>query len=502
MKAIISLPISLPHHESEGSIMSHSTSTAPGIKWHRRPTPTRPAGLAESRVTIPQELRAAFPGKKSGKPMRQLVQPLGSVTLSQAIAAHAEHRRRCEAKFAELHRLPPSARAIIAERGAEAIHRQAKQARFIAEMFQAEAQRRHSPEEVAFLIEEENTAALARPAEAASLLPDAEAHAREYETLSSAITGTLAGVNPDEATTWTVRHLVKEFLARPGIGASTIRHHRINLDSFMQHLGKAADGLASAVTPLQCSRWIDAAKRRSLQPTSIAQYVSTLQACFTFAVDRDATPVSPARKLKRPQDDRSRAQKRRGFTRAETLAMIDAAREVWQDRPAHRAALSLLITSGARRSEVVNLRVCDLIDHASAGLCVHLAAGNTGKTAAADRVVPVHPFVQAELRALAQGREPNARLFTGLSGPDHFADSIRKQIMTRAGLDQIETLAPAHSFRHAFVSETRAVPGDGDVKRYLSGHASKGDESVRDQYGEDHLPSVREFVDRMFVWLR
>ena len=55
----------------------------------------------------------------------------------------------------------------------------------------------------------------------------------------------------------------------------------------------------------------------------------------------------------------------------------------------------------------------------------------------------------------------------------------------------------AHSFRHAFIAETRSIAGEADVKHCLTGHANGGG-SERDIYGEQGLRVVREFIDRMW----
>lgn len=104
------------------------------------------------------------------------------------------------------------------------------------------------------------------------------------------------------------------------------------------------------------------------------------------------------------------------FTKDELAAIHKAAKKYANGR--YMPLINLAIVSGARRGELLALRVKDLGEH-EIRICRNLQETarsgiiiNPPKTKAGNRRVSIPPSVMAELKHLAQGKPPDALIFT------------------------------------------------------------------------------------------
>ena len=174
---------------------------------------------------------------------------------------------------------------------------------------------------------------------------------------------------------------------------------------------------------------------------------------------------------------------RRSFTDAEAATILSAALQ--EMNPVLRWVPWLCAYSGARLSEVCQLRAADVREIEGIWCMVIDREAGSVKTASSERVIPLHDAVLdagflAYVRAVGTGP-----LFAELP-PDKFgqrggnATKVLGPWVRGLGLDE-KRLAPVHSWRHRMSSLARRYKLAQDVARALMGHSKR---DVAEDYGE------------------
>lgn len=219
-----------------------------------------------------------------------------------------------------------------------------------------------------------------------------------------------------------------------------------------------------------------------LSPGSINKMIDSLQMLLEVAVEYEVISRNPAkgkrRRLPVPKKHRSY------LARSEHIeALLKAAGGLDEDGradPWRRAFLAILVFTGCRISEAIDLRWRD-VDLANGRLKV---AGT--KTQAADRTVEMLPVLRDELSTYAAarpGRARNERVFTTITGgrlcPSNFRDRVLRDAIAvaNATLEEDgnhplpEGLTP-HSLRRTFASVLVALGRDLAVIMRQMGHTT------------------------------
>jgi integrase len=210
--------------------------------------------------------------------------------------------------------------------------------------------------------------------------------------------------------------------------------------------------------------------------------LAPVRAILQWAVDNHLLPINPATRV--TIDVKNRAgESKRGFDDAEAASILGAARR--EADPVKRWVPLLGAYSGARVSEICQLRVAD-ITQLSGIWCMKIApeAGSL-KTAGSERVVPLHPavieagFLQFVVKSAA------GPLFSTLR-PDVFGKrggngtKIIGRWVRGLGLTDAR-ISPSHSWRHRVKTLGRRHGLMLDIVNAITGHHSK---TVADSYGE------------------
>lgn len=204
----------------------------------------------------------------------------------------------------------------------------------------------------------------------------------------------------------------------------------------------------------------------------------------------------------------ARRSQRRGYPDDEAALILAAAAK--EDDPLYHYAPLLLAHSGARVSEVVCLRACDIRE--SGGIWVFSVTPDAGrhvKTASSIREVPLAPAALASgfLSFVAERAKsgPTNRLFfddrlrrgRGVHKPGFkVAERLRlwvRRVCPSAGA--ANGLDPLHGWRHRFVTLARGAGIDYEVASAIVGHALPG---VHGRYGTVPLAAKADAIGRMF----
>ena len=208
-------------------------------------------------------------------------------------------------------------------------------------------------------------------------------------------------------------------------------------------------------TRQQVALWAESMRRtvredgtRPISEATIARRLSSASSFFTYAAQASVISVNPVKDMKRPRrqaDDDGIA----WLTREQMVAFLAAAQRY---SPRAHAVASLMLTTGARTSEVLAADVTDL-GH-TGGHRVLTVTRKGGKR----QNLPVAPWVGIVLDAYLGGRE-DGPLFTTAprEGPAGRLDEpalhrLVRRLGVLAGLPQAKDIHP-HSLRHSALTE-------------------------------------------------
>ncbi|HEY3139910.1 MAG TPA: tyrosine-type recombinase/integrase [Acidimicrobiales bacterium] len=145
---------------------------------------------------------------------------------------------------------------------------------------------------------------------------------------------------------------IDEFLADGDFMASTVVVYERTLEALREDLGADIDAFTVTRTQLEAHL---RARYGDLAPATYNRNLATIGSFFSWVVDRDDLPVSPAAKIKRRKERVTRIQERQ-----DQAAPIEGLRALWRDtrhRLRDRAFWALGYSTAARADELLGLDV-------------------------------------------------------------------------------------------------------------------------------------------------
>jgi integrase len=207
-----------------------------------------------------------------------------------------------------------------------------------------------------------------------------------------------------------------------------------------------------------------------------------VRAILQWAVDNHLLPINPATRVTIDVKTRAGGSKR-GFDDAEAAIILAAAQRAAD--PVKRWVPLLGAYSGARLSEICQLRVEDITQLAGIWCMKITPEAGSLKTAGSERVVPLHPAVIKAGFLQFVAKSAAGPLFSTLP-PDVFGKQggngtkIIGRWVRGLGLTDIR-ISPSHSWRHRFKTLGRWHGLMLDIINAITGHHRK---TVADSYGE------------------
>ena len=283
-------------------------------------------------------------------------------------------------------------------------------------------------------------------------------------------------------------YLLHERSASP----ATLKSYRVSLQRFSRWL--VANGHDNAVvtdvTTSLARRYLYSLNEAGLRPRTRLRHWAPLRSLLDLLVDREIVPVNPLEKIALPKKDPA---VRLLVSDEELIQVLEAA---GRQRIAWRAArdqgvLAVLIFTGLRRAEVLDLRLRD-VDLSRGTL--HVAHGKGDKS----RMVPLCAEVKEYLSTWLELR-PEANhdwlwaygLARRLSA-NGLADTLEKAKET-AGLAHSENIKP-HSIRHR--AATRLLQNGADLRSVQAwlGHSHLSTTAIYLHCDEKRLQSIAHFA--------
>ena len=189
-------------------------------------------------------------------------------------------------------------------------------------------------------------------------------------------------------------------------------------------------------------------------------------------------------------------QGKRGFKDVEAAQILEAAAA--ERDPVKRWVPLVCAYSGARLSEVCQLRVDDIGEDEGIAVMRFTAEAGSLKNVGSERTVPLHSaIIAAGFLEFVRSRKAGP-LFPELP-PDKFGKrggngpTILGRWVRGLGLTDLR-LAPNHSWRHRFKTLARNYSLAGDVTDAITGHAPR---SVGDQYGDYDVRAMKRELEKI-----
>jgi len=229
--------------------------------------------------------------------------------------------------------------------------------------------------------------------------------------------------------------------------------------------------------------WKRSMVEAGLRPKTIQDAkLAPLRAILQWGVQNKLIPLNPAEGIS--LDVRSKqGEKKRSFTDAEAKLILRAA--LAEKDPVRKWVPWIGAYSGARVSEICQLRSEDIIQIDNIW-CMKLdpEAGSL-KTSGSERIIPLHPaLIEAGFLKFA-AKAKSGPLFAALS-PDKFGKrggngtKVIGRFVRQLGLTDTR-LSPSHSWRHRIKTSGRKYGLAPDILDAITGHGAR---SVADSYGE------------------
>ncbi len=278
-----------------------------------------------------------------------------------------------------------------------------------------------------------------------------------------------------------------------GLAEGTLRYRRIYLTHFLAWLREEGVLDLRHVTPEHARAYALALARhryragrgeetelRSLKPRTRGVRLQIVQGFFRWLVEKELVLVDPTAAL--VVSFKRRSLPRHVLSEAQVGRLLDAPSRRTPIGLRDRALLSLLYSTGLRRSEVSSLDVAD-VDLTEGTVFVRRGKGGKprlvplGESAAQDVVA----YVTKGRPELAEGHQMprTPALFVGVAGPGRAHQGHRlepegvSQLVSRAcekaGLGR---LVRSHALRHAFATHLLRAGADVRHVQRLLGHAS------------------------------
>lgn len=250
-------------------------------------------------------------------------------------------------------------------------------------------------------------------------------------------------------------------------------------------------------------------RAKSVAMVTARKDASTLFLIGQWAADREKVTRNPMAGLRLvlPPEKRNKNALRAAFTDEQTARIVTDARRVWASEPDRLGALLTLIATGARASEVLQLRPRDCYpDPANAKrwlISINTEPDADGtprsiKNAASARVLVLPAAIQAEVLAAKNRNASKSRLFHAITGKTITARvaNLSKVFayLIEVTCEIADPLLSLHSWRHRMVNLMRAAGADQAAIDSQLGHA------LPDGYGDKiGAAALRPVIDALPV---
>ncbi len=244
----------------------------------------------------------------------------------------------------------------------------------------------------------------------------------------------------------------------------TVSSYRYDYMQFMEYLKEnQAPVVVEEIKPFRIQKFLRYRRRLGNSTSSTARKLHALSSFFKFCVKQEWIDRNPAENIDAPKIPETLPIILKDSEVSGLLSAANSARHYLAKRD--RALIKVLLTTGVRRSEAINLDWED-IDFKEKTLTVRQGKG--GK----DRVIPLRDETLDDLWDYLQSRLPltDRAVFFSRQRNRVSKDSISRTVSRYVRAAGISKKVTAHTFRHFFASHLLRQGVDVAVLKDLMGH--------------------------------
>lgn len=294
-----------------------------------------------------------------------------------------------------------------------------------------------------------------------------------------------------------------------GKSARTVGDFRHKADSLVEYLGHDD---AQRVTPEKVADWTDHLRHeKGLASRTVSQkYLAVMKTIFGVAVEKRKLKENPANEIKvrysKPQRTRPKGftdQEAKLILRASLADPVTLGRRTVENKRAIRWGPWICAFSGARITEIMQLRTEDLIEEYGV-LCLRITPEAGSVKTGAYRMVPIHPqLLEMGLPDMIRAR-PGGPVFYSTApvrgkpaDPVERAQSAGAKIGTWVrevvGITD-PNVQPNHAWRHRFKTLAREVGIAPEYSDAITGHE---DGRAATDYGETTVKALWREIQKL-----
>jgi integrase len=253
---------------------------------------------------------------------------------------------------------------------------------------------------------------------------------------------------------------------------------------------------ASSLTADDLLRWKSTMVEAGLRPKTVRDAkLAPLRAILQWGVQNQLLAENVAEKI--TIDVRAKqGEKKRSFTDDEGRIILRAA--LGEKDPVRRWVPWIGAYSGARVSEICQLRREDIVEIEGVWCMKILPEAGSVKTSGSERVIPLHPALVASGFLEFAVKRPAGPIFSGLT-PDKFGKrggngtKVIGRFVRQLGIVD-PRISPSHSWRHRIKTLGRRHGLAQDILEAITGHGSR---SVADAYGEFPIEALHRELSKI-----
>jgi integrase/recombinase XerD len=286
-----------------------------------------------------------------------------------------------------------------------------------------------------------------------------------------------------------MRELIEQFMqylaVECALRPNSLKAYSRDLRDFAAFLGKRADD-ASRVADSDIAAFVASERKRRLAPASIARKLVAVKMFFRYLAQERIISEDVSALVESPRAARSLPYT---LSVAEVESLLNAPDTTTPLGLRDRAILEMFYATGARATEVAEMRVNDV--NFEYAYC--LVRGKGGK----ERIVPVGKHALAMLkdylaavRASLLGKRESDRLFLSRTGRPIDRATLFNIVRTQALIAGIAAEISPHMLRHSFASHMLAGGADLRVVQEMLGHSDISTTQIYTHLEKDRLKSI------------
>ena len=284
----------------------------------------------------------------------------------------------------------------------------------------------------------------------------------------------------------TVVTFIDYLRSEQGLSENTVVSYRYDLSKYMKHLSHKGVKKVTMATTEDIEDFLLTMKDEDAAPTTVARAVSSLKSFYKYLVSEGKAAIDPALNIDAPRFLRRLPDVLSPEEVFEILETPDTSKPLGLR---DRAILELMYATGARVSEILGLRIGDLVLESS----MIRVFGKGSK----ERLVPVgevaKEFVEKYLKSvrptLRTAAQSDYLFLSGRSGKmsRNTLWKMVKRYALRAGTRKHVT---PHTFRHCFATHLLEGGADLVVVQELLGHADISTTQIYTHIDREYLREV------------